>query len=139
MNRRKFFKISSAAAIAGALPVSALAATSGNTTAASRPCRVTVLRRECFADLQSRFLDEPEAGPCPVFHSGQKIVDEPVNLDRLVAQGKFCPKAWQCIKDRVIHLPDQCCNSRPHTEASSTLIACCNDGTRPVLFKVEML
>lgn len=137
MNRRNFFKISTAAAVASAIPLTAAAAAS---QPGDRPrrCRVTVLRRECFSDLQSRFLDEPDSGPCPMFHTGQQFEIQPGNIEDLIARGEFCPKAWRCICDRLSEDGNKQCEGRPNPEDSNTSIVCCNDGTRPVVFKVEL-
>ena len=33
--------------------------------------KITVLRRECYQDLQEDYLANPKAGPCQLFHDGQ--------------------------------------------------------------------
>lgn len=39
-------------------------------------CKITVLRKECYADLQREYLADPASGPCPVFEVGQEFVLE---------------------------------------------------------------
>lgn len=144
MNRRKFFKISSLAAAALAAPSLAARTVDNPATPPSTPalpdgmarCKVTVLRRECFIDLQSRYLDEPEAGPCPLFSTGQEIILDKNSIKNLDRHG-FCPKAWKCISHHVQAVLDNSipCDSKP--AGNSPIIACCNDGTRPVIFKIE--
>lgn len=138
MDRRKFFKISSAAAIASALPLTAKASAGGRDTRSER-CRVTVLRRECYTDLQSQYLDEPDLGPCPLFAVGQQFDVDANEAERLIAEGKFCAKAWQCICSKLKSTGIGNCDAKPNSEATNTAITCCNDGTRPVVFKVERL
>lgn len=143
MDRRRFFKLSSLAALAAAVPSSARAGMKLFTGSEKegRRCRVTVVRRECFSDLQSRFLDEPESGPCPVFATGQQFEVSADDMERLVAEGKFCPKAWKCISSHIddVLADKTMCDTRPESGNSHVAIACCNDGTRPVVFKIEAI
>lgn len=139
MDRRRFFKISSLAALATAVPsvVSAAGTKKGDTKVPR--CRVTVLRRECYQDLQSCFLDEPEAGPCPLFKTGEVFTIDAGNVNEMVENGRFCPKAWECIKCHVNkaltgNAPCDSTSNRP-----GQTIACCSDGTRPVVFKIESI
>lgn len=132
MNRRKFCKIVGLSVVAAALsPVSVSA------VASVRRCRITVIRRECFIDLQSRYLDDPEAGPCERFACGDEMVVDASNYGDFASGRKFCPRAWSAIQgavDRVLagDVSDACGESL-HDGAS---IICCPDGTRPVVFKV---
>lgn len=34
-------------------------------------CKVTVLDKKCFQDLQGKYLADPQSGPCPCFEVGQ--------------------------------------------------------------------
>ena len=63
-------------------------------------CKVTVLDKKCFQDLQGKYLADPQSGPCPCFEVGQTFLFEREN---------------------------------------GMMIACCNDGTRPVVFKLERI
>lgn len=143
MDRRRFVKLTSLAALASVVPVSARAAAKQRnaSSAAERRCRVTVVRRECYSDLQSRFLDEPESGPCPVFATGQKFDVAPGDMEKLVAEGKFCPKAWRCINSHVddVLKATTVCDTQSTADCRRVAIACCNDGTRPVVFKIESI
>lgn len=139
MDRRRFFKISSLAAIAAAAPGVVKAAGKKSSKSKTPKCRVTVLRRECYQDLQSRFLDEPEAGPCPLFQTGDVFTIDSSNVNRMVNEGNFCPKAWECIK---CHVNDALTDVAPcdsKTAMPGQTIACCSDGTRPVVFKIERI
>ena len=39
-------------------------------------CRITVLRKECYEDLQAEYLADPKSGPCPMFEVGQEFILE---------------------------------------------------------------
>lgn len=130
------------------MAAAALAAPTAAAAAASRTpdvktvdfqgrCRVTVLRRECYLDLQGRYLDEPEAGPCPLFATGQTFELDSREARKLTEEGKFCPKAWECIAG---HVKAVAAGQSPCDAAGpGPAIACCNDGTRPVVFKIEKI
>lgn len=135
MDRRRFLKVGSLLAAAAAVAPGRLLAsvTPGSAgAAAARRCRVTVVRRECFTDIQSRYLDDPEAGPCPRFCQGQTFTCSGGEMPR-----GFCPKAWECIRSHVEAVLSDAdpllCGEAP---ADRSVIACCNDGTRPVIFKI---
>ena len=36
-----------------------------------RKCKITVIRKECFIDLQEQYLADPKSGPCSMFEVGQ--------------------------------------------------------------------
>lgn len=136
MDRRSFLKAGALlAAVAAASPAKALAVATGASAGddtARRGCRVTVVRRECFSDLQSRYLDDPEAGPCSRFCQGQTFTCRDGRMPR-----GFCPKAWECIRAHVeAVLSDADPLSCGDAPADRSVIACCNDGTRPVIFKI---
>lgn len=133
MDRRRFLKAGALlAAFTAMSPGKALAVGASSATRPRRGCRVTVVRRECFTDIQSRYLDDPEAGPCPRFCQGQSFDCADGRMPR-----GFCPKAWECIRSHVeAVLSDSdplLCGDAP---ADRAVIACCNDGTRPVIFKI---
>ena len=36
-------------------------------------CKITVLRKECYKDLQEEYLTDPQSGVCPFFEVGQEF------------------------------------------------------------------
>ena len=64
-------------------------------------CKVTVLDKKLFPELQAQYCAVPDSGKCPCFYVGDEFV-------------------FYRNDERV-------------------MIACCNDGTRPVIFKIERL
>lgn len=103
---------------------------SSNDLRIKRPCKVTVIRRELYSDLQNLYSDDPETGRCEKFESGQ-------TFNIASGQGRpegFCVKAWNAIAGCVNGL-DFC----PENEGKGrTLVVACPDGSRPVIFKVEL-
>ena len=58
-------------------------------------CKITVLKRECYQDLQGKYLADPKSGPCPFFREGQEIIVDSDNYFRML-HGTFCAEAWDC-------------------------------------------
>ncbi len=56
-------------------------------------CKVTVIDKKCYPELQQQYCADKNSGPCPCYN----VEDEKV------------------------------------------MIACCSDGTRPVIFKIERI
>ena len=133
INRRNFLKAASLAGLAGMFSLKA--------NAGERPlppARVTVMRRQCFSDLQSSYLDEPETGPCSLMKEGDIFESVAGECPK-----GMCPKAWNIIQSRLDELArgnetnhDGCgvCRHDCHSE-----IVSCADGTRPVIFRLELI
>ncbi len=127
MDRRSFCKMAALAAGAIGLGGARAFATTG---AVRNPvnAKVTVIRRACFEDLQSLFLEDPECGPCEAFETGETF------MTTGVCPEGFCPKAWETIAgciDRASHCPES-------NGYEGAVIAACPDGTRPVIFRIEL-
>ena len=103
-------------------------------------CKITVLRKECYADLQRQYLANPASGPCPVFEVGQEfILERNSRRDDFMhmLDGKFCAEAWDAISRYVYAALQGGAIMRGWTNDEKVMIACCNDGTRPFIFKIE--
>ena len=101
-------------------------------------CKITVLRKECFEDLQQQYLADPHSGPCPYFEVGQEFILEQDDFFRLL-HGRFCAEAWDAISRYVYAALQGGSIMEGWTNDEKIMIACCNDGTRPVVFKIERL
>ena len=101
-------------------------------------CKITVLKRECYKDLQEQYLANPEAGKCEFFHEGQEFVVDGEGFFRMM-HGQFCSEAWDCISRYVYAALQGGSIMRGWTNDEKIMIASCNDGTRPVIFKLERL
>lgn len=101
-------------------------------------CKITVLRKECYKDLQKLYLSDPLAGPCTFFKEGEEFVIEAENYQTM-NQGKFCMEAWDSINRYVYAAIQGGSIMRGWTNDERVMIACCNDGTRPVIFRLERI
>ena len=105
-------------------------------------CRITVLETKCFPELQEQYLADPKSGPCPFFKPGDTFL-----LKRTPQQddfyhlmnGKFCGEAWDAISRYVYTALQGGSIMKGWTNDDRMMIACCNDGTRPVIFKIERI
>jgi len=100
--------------------------------------RITVLRREVFEDLQEDYLADPNSGPCDMFYDGQEFL---VGRDSFwyMMGGQFCAEAWDAISRYVYAALQGGSIMRGWTNDEKMMIACCNDGTRPVIFIIERI
>ena len=115
-------------------------------------CKITVIDKKCFTDYQEQYdkkcftdyqeqyLADPKSGPCPFFNVGDEFV-----LKRTPQQddfyhlmdGKFCGEAWDAVSRYVYSALQGGSIMKGWTNDDRIMIACCNDGTRPVIFKIE--
>lgn len=112
--------------------------TNENIIVMKHKCKITVLRRECYKDLQNEYLADPKSGPCPLFYDGQEIIVDSDNFFHMM-DGKFCSEAWDCISRYVYAALQGGSIMRGWTNNEKMMITCCNDGTRPVIFKLERI
>lgn len=101
-------------------------------------CKITVLKKECYADLQQQYLKDPESGVCPFFEVGQEFIVDIDGFFRML-NGKFCAEAWDCISRYLYTALNGGSIMDGWTNDEKVMIASCNDGTRPVIFKLERI
>ncbi len=102
----------------------------------------TVLETKVFPELREKYLADPKSGPCPCFKAGDTFVlkrtPEQDDFYHLM-NGKFCGEAWDAISRYVYSALQGGSIMRKWTNDVRMMIACCNDGTRPVIFKIERI
>ncbi|MFQ6793023.1 TIGR04076 family protein [Thomasclavelia sp.] len=104
--------------------------------------KLTVLDKKCYPELQEKYCADPKAGPCPVFKVGQEIILERSNGKDDFMQmlnGKFCSEAWDCVSRYIYAGLQGGSIMKGWMKRENEMIACCNDGTRPVIFKIERI
>ena len=71
-------------------------------------CKITVLRKECYKDLQEEYLTDPQSG-----------------------------EAWDAVSRYIYTALQDGSIMEGWTKDEKVMIAYCNDGTRPVVLKIE--
>ena len=105
-------------------------------------CKVTVIDKKCFPDLQKEYLADPESGACPFYQVGDEFIFERYGGEDtfwLAGDGTQCGEAWDCISRYIYTALQGGSIMRGWTNDERMMIACCNDGTRPVIFKIQRL
>ena len=105
-------------------------------------CKMTVIDKKVFGDLQEKYLADPKSGACPFYEVGaEHIFERYGDEDTFWTQGKgaHCAEAWDCFSRYVYTALQGGSIMRGWTNDEHLMIACCNDGTRPVIFKIERL
>lgn len=103
-------------------------------------CKVTVIDKKCFNDYQEKYLADPKSGPCPFYNVGDEFIFERYGGDDTfwrTGNGTQCGEAWDCISRYIYTALQGGSIMRGWTNDERMMIACCNDGTRPVIFKIE--
>jgi uncharacterized repeat protein (TIGR04076 family) len=97
-------------------------------------CKITVLKKMVNQDLADEYLRSTESfSACELYEEGQEFI-----LDGMPEKPEgFCDWAWVDIhKDVATVMFD---GSFPWMRQPGTAVACCTDGLRPVVFKVERI
>lgn len=123
-------------------------------------CKVTVLDKKLYPELQAQYCADPGAGECPWYHVGDEYIFErygqaddfwhmgPGTLvngaDRKDGTAgspgvPHCSEAWDAVSRYIYTALQGGSIMRGWMNDDRLMIACCSDGTRPVIFKIERL
>ena len=109
-------------------------------------CKITVIDKKCYPELQAAYLADPDSGPCPCFEVGQEYVfrreagaDDFYHFGRELDPPFPCAEAWDAISRYIYTALAGGAIMKNWTNDDRMMIACCNDGTRPVIFKIERI
>ncbi len=101
-------------------------------------CRIKVLKRLVVTDIAKEYIDS-YVGPCPLLNEGQEF-RVPVTLEK---PSGFCDWAWTDLHPYVVALSRGGNFSQDifagWMKDDNTMIACCTDGVRPVIFEIKRL
>ncbi|MBQ8475537.1 TIGR04076 family protein [bacterium] len=100
-----------------------------------KKCKITVLKCNFDKELADEYGAEG-IGPCPFLKVGQEFY-----ADWECPQG-FCNEAWKAIYQYVFALANGGASEKPFyygdwVKNPGIAICSCNDGIRPVVFKIE--
>lgn len=100
-----------------------------------RKVKITVIRKEFYPDFADEFLSEgKDAGACSLLEVGDTFIFEG---GAQMPEG-FCPWAWIDIYHNVSAIASGS-TYYPWNKKDGQTIACCTDGIRPVVFKIEAI
>lgn len=131
-------------------------------------CKVTVIDKKLFPELQRQYCEDPCSGKCPCYNKGDEFIfcrndkrDDfwHCGAGTLVKSGEpdegcriepgtqhcgtegvpFCSEAWDCISRYIYTALQSGSIMHGWMKDDHVMIACCNDGTRPVIFKIERI
>ncbi|MBR4225695.1 MAG: TIGR04076 family protein [Candidatus Methanomethylophilaceae archaeon] len=122
--------------------------------------KVTVIDKKLYPELQEEYCSDPRSGPCPCYNVGDEFVferDERSDhfwhggLNTLVRTAgdpdkvaggprmPHCSEAWDAISRYIYAGLQGGSIMRGWMKDERVMIACCSDGTRPVIFKIERI
>ena len=96
-----------------------------------KKCRITVLKAALFEDLRDAYM-QADFGTCPAMKEGDVFTTGGM-FGNSIPKG-FCEYAWQAIQNIACTLAG---GGKVFGEDFN--IACCNDGIRPVIMKLEAI
>lgn len=122
--------------------------------------KVTVLDTKVYPELQQQYCSNPCSGKCPCYNKGDEFVflrDEHTDNywhcglntltytehdpDKIAGGPKmpFCSEAWDAVSRYIYAGLQGGSIMRGWMKKENEMITCCNDGTRPVIFKIERI
>lgn len=98
--------------------------------------KITVVKTEFYPDLVEDVNTEVEGEfcPCPIFEVGQQFIIDSVD----VIPKNFCAWAWADI-ERDIAMILFGAQPQPILKNPHSMYSCCDEGLRPVVFKIERI
>ena len=122
--------------------------------------KVPVIDKKLYPELQEQYCADPAAGACPCYNVGDEflfvrdggtdhfwscglntLVRTSADPDTVAGGPKrpHCSEAWDAIARYVYAGLQGGSIMRGWMREENTMIACCSDGTRPVIFKIERI
>lgn len=97
--------------------------------------KITVLKRTLFPEIADAYRTGGKE-LCELFTEGQEFIAE--DIFPYGPPADFCPFAWNDIYKFFMALKQEGSFSHDMKD-EKTVIACCTDGVRPVIFKLERI
>lgn len=120
--------------------------------------KLTVIDKKVYPELQRQYCADPQAGAC--YHVGDTFIFERseerddfwhMGLNTLVSitadpdtvaggpKMPHCSEAWDAMARYLYTGLQGGSIMRGWMRKENTMIACCSDGTRPVIFRIERI
>ena len=122
--------------------------------------KLTIIDKKLYPEHQAQYCADPKAGMCPRDNVGDEFLFErdggtdhfwSCGLNTLVKTSAdpdtvaggpkmpHCSEAWDAISRYIYAGLQGGSIMRGWMREENTMIACCSDGTRPVIFKIERI
>ena len=122
--------------------------------------KLTVIDKKVYPELQRQYCADPQAGACPCYHVEDTFIFERsekrddfwhMGLNTLVSttadpdtvaggpKMPHCSEAWDAIARYLYTGLQGGSIMRGWMREENTMIVCCSDGTRPVIFRIERI
>jgi len=121
--------------------------------------KLTVLDKKLYPELQAQYCADPDSGMCPCYqvgdefiferygtaddfwHMGLNTLKQTVNTGSTAGGTSFphCSEAWDAVSRYIYAGLQGGSIMRGWMKDERVMIACCSDGTRPVIFKIERM
>lgn len=122
--------------------------------------KLTVIDKKLYPELQAKYCADPNSGPCACYqvgdefiferygaaddfwHMGLNTLKQTVSTADGIAGGTtfpHCSEAWDAISRYIYAGLQGGSIMRGWMNDERVMIACCSDGTRPVIFKIERM
>ena len=99
--------------------------------------KITVLKTSTEEDFFKEYAHEECEKECPKFNEGEEYI---IDAEDFLVPDGFCPSAWDSFSDLIYVLRlNGDFSLWDWTKDEKTAITCCNDGLRPVYFKLETI
>lgn len=104
-------------------------------------CKITVLETKVFRNFRKNILLTRNQDRVHVLRLEIHFFERTPQQDDFyhLMNGKFCGEAWDAISRYVYTALQGGSIMHGWTNDERMMIACCNDGTRPVIFKIERI
>ncbi len=122
--------------------------------------KLTVIDKKLYPELQREYCADPNSGLCPCYNVGDEFVFEredgkddfwhmgqntlvKTNFDEIEIAGgskmPHCSEAWDAFSRYIYAGLQGGSIMKGWMKDENTMITCCSDGTRPVIFKIERI
>lgn len=122
--------------------------------------RLTVIDKKLYPELQQQYCADPNSGVCPCYNVGDvfefyrdgdrddfwhcglnTLIHTAVDPDTVAGGPKMphCSELWDAISRYIYTGLQGGSVMKGWMDRENEMIACCSDGTRPVIFKIERI
>ncbi len=122
--------------------------------------KLTVIDKKLYPELQEQYCADKNAGMCPCYNVGDEFIFERygtaddfwhmglntlkqtvATADGIAGGSSFphCSEAWDAISRYIYTGLQGGSIMRGWMDDERVMVACCSDGTRPVIFKIERM